>query len=343
MRTLAVAALALLPRAGEALPMRRRAVAALLLAAAFGAPAARAAEPTVSVTVEPTRIAVGDRVRLVLEVEHDAGASVAWPEPEGLEPFEVLERRVGEPRVEDGRAVSRAELVLTAFELGDLELPALAVEVVGADGAVAALAAEAPPITVTSVGLDEGGDIRAIKGPLDVPLNVLALWPWLAAILALAGVAFWLWRRPRRAVADGASVPAAPPRPPHERAYEALRRLEAERLPERGEIKTFHVRASDVVRAYVEGRFGVEALEMTTAEVVDGLRRRGAAEEVVVDLRRLLERCDLVKFAKDRPVLERCREVVPAARGLVDRTRPVAPPPEAAPDAGAAPAEAGAA
>ena len=318
--------------------MKRLAAAGLLLAAVPAA--AQTAGPAVRVTVEPTRIAVGDRVRLVVEVEHGAGASVAWPGSEGLEPFEVLERRVGEPRVEGGRTVSSAEYVLTAFELGDLELPALAVEVAAADGGVVALGTEPAAVTVTSVGVDEGGDIRAIKGPLDVPLNVLALWPWLAAILLLAGVAYWLWRRPRRAAAGGVPVPAAPPRPPHEVAYEAFRVLEAERLPERGEIKAFHVRASDVVRVYVEGRFGVEALEMTTAEVIDGLRRRGAAEEVAADLRRFLERCDLVKFAKDRPVLERCREVVPLGRGLVDRTRPAEPAPEAAPAAGAAPAEA---
>ena len=321
--------------------MRRLAFAALLFAAAPAG--AQTAAPEVRVTVEPTRIAVGDRVRLVIEVEHDAGASVAWPEAEGLEPFEVLQRRVAEPRVEGGRAVSSAEFVLTAFELGDLALPALAVEVVAADGGVAALATEPASVTVSSVGVDEGGDIRAIRGPLDVPLNVLALWPWLAAMLLAAGVAFWLWRRPRRAAASGAAAPAAPPRPAHETAYEAFRMLEAERLPERGEVKAFHVRASDIVRGYVEGRFGVDALEMTTAEVVDGLRRRGVAEEVVVDLRRLLERCDLVKFAKDRPALERCREVVPLGRSLVDRTRAAEPAPEAAPDAAAAPAEAGAA
>ncbi len=314
----------------------------LLLAGALASSAmGQTGASVVSSALEPAQIAVGDRARLSIEVEHDPGASVVWPELESLGPFEVLERRIGEPAVESGRATSSAELVLTAFELGDLEVPAVEIEVLDADGSITTLGTDPWPVTVSSVGLDEGGDIRAIKGPLDIPLGLLGLLPWLAGTLLLAGIAYWLWRRGRGRAPDSILAPAAPPRPPHEIAYEALRTLEAERLPDRGEIKTFHIRASDIVRAYVEGRFGVDALEMTTGEVLDGLLGHEVDAEVLLDFRRLLERCDLVKFAKDRPALERCREVIPLGRSLVDRTRVVVPSPEAATDAAPAPAEAG--
>ena len=316
--------------------------AALLLAAVAGVPvAAQTGAPAVSSTLEPAQIAVGDRVRLTIQVHHDATASVIWPEPESLAPFEVLERRVHEPRVEGERAQSSAELVLTAFELGDLELPAVEIEVVDADGDAVLLETDPAPVTVASVGLDEGGDIRVIKGPLDIPLNVLTLLPWLVAMLLLAGIVFRLWRRARERKPDSILAPAEPPRPAHEIAYEALRTLEAERLPDKGAIKTFHIRASDIVRAYAEGRFGVDALEMTTREVLDGLRSHDVDEAVLGDFRQLLERCDLVKFAKDRPALDRCREVIPMGRSLVDRTRVVVASPEDVPDAEPAPAEAG--
>lgn len=318
------------------------AAAVLLLAAVAGVQvAAQTGAPALGSTLEPAQIAVGDRVRLTIRVHHDATASVVWPEPESLGPFEVLERRVHEPRVEGERARSTAELVLTAFELGDLELPAVEIEVVDADGDAVMLETDPALVTVASVGLDEGGDIRVIKGPLDIPLNVLTLLPWLVAMLLLAGIVLWLWRRARGRTPDSILAPAEPPRPAHEIAYEALRTLEAERLPDKGEIKTFHIRASDIVRAYVEGRFGVDALEMTTREVLDGLRSHDVDEAVLGDFRQLLERCDLVKFAKDRPALDRCREVIPMGRSLVDRTRMVVASPEDMPDAEPAPAEAG--
>ena len=318
------------------------ATAALLLAWACGLPAAaQLGTPAVSSTLEPVQVAVGDRVRLVIEVEHAAAAAVVWPEPESLGPFEVLERRVDEPRVEGDRAVSSAELVLTAFELGDLEVPPVELQVVGADGDAMTLATESAPVTVASVGLDESGDIRAIKGPLDIPLNVLVLLPWLVGAALLAGIACWLWRRLRGRRPDGIPAPAEPPRPAHEIAYEAFRTLEADRLPDRGEIKAFHIRASDILRAYVEGRFGVDALEMTTREVLDGLRAHDVEGVVLDDFQQMLERCDLVKFAKDRPALDRCREVIPLGRSLVDRTRIVAAAIEDMPVSEPAPAEAG--
>ncbi len=321
---------------------RRSMAAALLLVTALGAPArAQTGAPVAGSTLEPARIAVGDRVRLTVTVEHDAGASVAWPDTEYLGDFEVLERRLDGPRVAGDREVSSAELVLTAFELGELEVPTVEIEVVDADGAVVTLETEPASVTVASVGLDDGGDIRAIRGPLDMPLNVLTLVPWLAGLALLAGIAYGCWRRFRRRGPASILAPPEPPRPPHEIAWEAIRALEAERLPERGEIKTFHIRASDIVRAYVEGRFGVDALEMTTGEVLDGLCSRDVDQEVIADLRRLLERCDLVKFARDRPTLERCGEVVPLGRSLVDRTREVIPTPDAATDGEPAPAEAG--
>ena len=329
--------------AREAASRGQRALAVVLLAAALPVvpAAAQTGAPAVSSTLEPAQIAVGDRARLILRVEHDAGASVTWPDSESLGPFEVLERRVDGPRVEGGRAVSSAELVLTAFELGDLEVPGIEIEVAGADGDAVMLETEPAPVTVASVGLDEGGDIRAIKGPLDIPLNVLTLLPWLAGVLLSAGIGYWLWRRSRGRAPDSILAPVEPPRPAHETAYEAFRILEAGRLPERGEVKTFHIRASDIVREYVEGRFGVDALEMTTREVLDGLRAHAVEEAILGDFRHLLERCDLVKFAKDRPVLERCNEVIPLGRSLVDRTRVVVAAPEAVQDAEPAAAEAG--
>ena len=117
-------------------------------------------------------------------------------------------------------------------------------------------------------------------------------------------------------------MPATPPRPAHVLAHEALDALEASRLLELGEVKTYHIRVSDIMRVYVEGRFGIDAMEMTTAEMLGELRRTGAGHEVMTGFRQLLDRCDLVKFAKLRPELTSCRDVVPAGRRLVDVTTP---------------------
>jgi hypothetical protein len=75
------------------------------------------------------------------------------------------------------------------------------------------------------------------------------------------------------------------------------------------------------MRRYIEGRYRVDALEMATYEVIQGLERVGVAFDTRVQFDRFLGDCDMVKFAKLRPAIEACREMIPRARKLVDETR----------------------
>jgi len=123
------------------------------------------------------------------------------------------------------------------------------------------------------------------------------------------------------------------PRPPHEVALEALAALEASGLLERGQVKEYHITASDILRTYVEARFRVDALEMTTREVLDGLSAVGADPQLRVGLRTFLEACDLVKFAKARPDAEASKSALELARRIIKESvpapRPAAPEPVA--------------
>ena len=192
----------------------------------------------------------------MVTVNHAADARLVWPDPLHLDPFELVDMRLLEPVPEGNRVQSSAELTLTAFELGELTVPAFEVEVVDAAGATVRLTTNAAVIHVETVGRDEGGDIRDIKGPLTIPFGVVTLLPWLGGLVVLAAASYWLYQRYRRRHQPTASMPVVPPRPAHEIAYEALDALAASRLLELGEVKTYHIRVSDIVRVYVEGRFG---------------------------------------------------------------------------------------
>lgn len=287
--------------------------------------AGRQAEPpTVEATLDTTTITVGGRVRLTVTVEHEAGTVVTWPDSLDLGPFEVLGAAVLEPQRLNGRVRSTERLTLTAFELGELEIPSFDVRVAGPDStSTATLSTRALPVTVASVGRDETGELRGIKGPLGIPRNWLLLWPW-ALGLSILVAAVWLFRRYRaRRKPEPAQVPKTPPRPPHELAYEALDRLELEGLLDRGEIKTHYIEVSDIIRSYIEGRYGIEALELATDEVMAGLQEVGLVPEMRQEFEWFFDECDLVKFAKLIPDPVACRAIVPAARRLVDGTRPI--------------------
>ncbi len=293
----------------------------ILLVVALAPAPLRAQAPRIRTELDTALVSVGDPMNLTVQVEHDPAASVVWPDSLDLGSVEVLGAELIPPASEAGRTITGARFTLAAFELGDLELPSFDIRVEAPDGSSTALSTNPYVITVQSVGLDEGGDIRPIRGPLGIPLSVIYVLPWALLLALLAGLGYWLWvkRRPAEASPRRSVVI---PRFPHEDAYEALDRLQASGLVDRGEIKEYHIIASEIIRTYVEGRYAVYALELTTGEVIEGLRGTDVGEDAIQAFGRFGSHCDLVKFAKLRPGPDACRDVLEAARAFVDQTRP---------------------
>ena len=320
-----------MPRARRVLGARAAASLVFVLAASITGPASAQelpAPPSLRVSVDTTEITVGERLRLTVTVEHAADAVVQWPDSLNLAPFEVLGAVVSPVTVADGRAASTAVLTLTAFELGELELPSFVVSV-ASPGGTTELITDPFGIAVVSVGLDEGADIRDIRGPLSIPRSWLVIALWVLALGVAGGAGYWLARRARQRKSDDDPASEAPPRPAHELAYEALDWLESSTLLQQGRIKDYYIEVSDVIRRYLEGRYAVRALEMTSREVLEQLGGAGVGQDIHWRCASFLEQCDLVKFAKYRPGQGACGEIVPAARALVDATLP---PPEPDPE-----------
>lgn len=292
--------------------------------------------PRVAMEVDTTVINVGDPISVVLAVDHPADWSVQWADSLDIAPFEVLEYAVTDAgagsvggtgsapgragSAPDDGALSVAMLTITSFELGELEIPPIEIAVAGPDGAVQVLSTDPFRIGVVSVGLDESGDIRDIRGPLGIARNWWALVPWLLLAAAVGAAAVYMYRRRRARPVAEVVKPKVPPRPFHLVALEALDELERSSLLERGQVKRWHVRVSEIVRTYVEGQLEVPALEMTTGEVVAGLRGAALGGRVTGAFHAFLARCDLVKFAKLRPGTDESRELLGAARSLVRMT-----------------------
>jgi hypothetical protein len=276
-----------------------------------------AAQSTATVTVDTTHLTVGDRVTMTISVEHPPGTTVAWPDSLDLAPFEVLDVGIQAPLSQGDVLRSSAVLTLTAFELGMLEIPSIDVVVSG--GVEEEVVSTDPfAVEVASVGADESGDIRDIRGPLGIPLSPLRMALLMLLPLLLAALLFVVARRLRSRKKD-VQRPALGPlaRPPHEVALEALSALEASRLLERGQVKEFHIEASDILRRYVEARFHVAALEMTTFEVLAGLEAARSDARFRDGLSAFLQQCDLVKFAKVRPPLDASSQLIDLGRRIV--------------------------
>ena len=253
---------------------------------------------------------------LRLEVESAETDSVEFPDPEdGFGGFAAIgDEPLGDRLSDDGRVVRGREYVLQPFLPGEYEIPSLNVVING----TSQLATDPIAIAVESVLEDtEAAELRDIAEPVDIPVP---WWWWVlagAGLAAILAAAAW-WLRRRRAARLAPKVVA-----PHEAALAALDELLSDGLPEAGQVKPFYLQLSDIVRRYVEERFGLRAPEQTTEEFLAAM----AAAPVIGNdhqrlLRGFLEQADMVKFAKFAPGRDEIGATVDAAKNFIRQTAP---------------------
>jgi len=189
----------------------------------------------------------------------------------------------------------------------------------------------APPATLVARAPDlpKDVDIEDIKKPIAARR---ALWPWLLAA-ALGALAWEGWRRWKsRPRPEGLAAAAEPPPPPEAAAEKALAELGASQLWERGEHAAFYLRLTDILRAYLEARYGEPASAMTSVEVARLVKSREPDLKASAAVRELLGRADLVKFARFKPAADEGPRDIQTTLGVVRATTPRAatPAPEAA-------------
>ena len=162
-------------------------------------------------------------------------------------------------------------------------------------------------------------DIRPLRGPVEIPNSFEWLW-WLIAGIAVAAVAWWLWRKfgIKKNNVEASKVTI----PPHRKAKDLLRAAnELMSDPYR-----FCSLVSDVLRGYVEERFELHAPERTTEEFMDELRSNHKLRfEHKALLEDFLSRCDLVKFARFEPTVPELEGLLESALRFIDETAPVDP------------------
>jgi hypothetical protein len=132
-------------------------------------------------------------------------------------------------------------------------------------------------------------------------------------ILAVMGAAIYYWKKHR----NRKQVPAQVPIPPHEAA---LRLLDALADAENMDGKAFYFSLSSILRTYIEARYPINALEMTTEELLPKIDLLNINREIHQELKGLLRSTDPVKFAGVPAAVEKMRQHIDIVREFVMKT-----------------------
>jgi hypothetical protein len=347
----AAAAMALVALAGLAWPPCALAQEADAAPEPGVAPVAGAAPPIeVSASIDPRTGTIGDQLRLTLRLKRPSDVGVGFPNVEDeIAPLEVVDSVIL-PTAERGDVVTETrEYLVAAFETGGLRVPGLGFYYETADGDTGSVWTDTLYLVIESV-LPETSAVeelepRDIKPPIELPRTI---WPYIlvAALAVAAFVAYrylmkW-WRSRRKPEVEAEpEEPRIPRRAAHVLAFERLKELERDDPIGRGEIPEFYVAVTDVLRLYLMDRFGVDAIDMTTAELGPAMKDAAIEPEEVGWTLGYLAHADLAKFAKHVPESEEARGDFAAAWEFVERTRFRGPAPGEEPGEAGAPGDAG--
>jgi len=207
----------------------------------------------------------------------------------------------------DGRLTVTDRYLITGFDSGTYSLPPFYAEYISGDSLkrfysdYSFLRVDRPEITPQ----DTTDVIFDIVPPLTAPVTFSEIVPWLViALISLAVIyllARFLPRNPLRKFVR----PPAPVEPAHVIALRELYKLRDEELWQKGEVKEFYSRLSDILRRYIDNRYGIMSPELTTDETVRMLQKAALTTHDQMSLvKELLSLSDMVKFAKYVPQSE---------------------------------------
>jgi hypothetical protein len=302
----------------------------LLSAGPASVPDAGAVPPRIAPVLSAEKVKLGEPFTYTVTVVHSPEERWELRPVSDLGAFGL--RSSGRERT-DGKEQSTTtfRLETALFELGEHTLPSLVFDVVGGGAARTASVSGATVVGLSSLPPDasaNGAALMDIKPNADVPVRSYRLLWLLLGLAAAVTVALLL----RRSWANRrARLPPPPPRPLPERTRQALEALRAEGLLAKGLVREYHFRLSEIIRGYLGERFGFEALECTSGELLGQMERLDPPGVQASALQRFVDQCDVAKFARAEISPTACDWALGYAFALVDATAPVTAPPPLSP------------
>ncbi|MCF8247658.1 MAG: RDD family protein [Saprospiraceae bacterium] len=273
--------------------------------------------------VDSTHMLVGDQMRLRIELSAQKDAEL---QPLNLKVisadsvFEVLAESKWDTLGTSGDQLRlQKNLLFIAWDSGYHRMPAIPVAY-KLGGRMDTFFTRDIPIQISLPQVDT--TLADIKPILTEPVKLQDyIWYILGVLALVLAVVLVLVLRKRKKILPPPSEPVVQLLP-HELALQQLDSLAQQQMWQNGQVKGYHSALTYIVREYLENRYGIQALEQTTDEILEQLHQRDFDLSLSQKLGDVLQTADLVKFAKAEPGAEFHVRAMEVARGFVIETKP---------------------
>lgn len=259
---------------------------------------------TVEAKIDSLQILIGEQAKVQLQVALDAKQRAVFPAyvdtlVRGVEIIETVKPDT-QFLNDRQRMLITQEYIVTSFDSALYYLPPMPVTVDGKIYKSKALALKVYSMPVDTLHPDQFfGQKTVMKAPF-----VWGDWYGLIGFsflaLPLLGLLIYFIIRIRDNKPIIRKIKVEPKLPPHQAAMKEIERIKTEKVWQKGQPKEYYTELTDAIRTYIKDRFGFNALEMTSTEIIDKLLEMND-KEAIKDLKYLFQTADLVKFAKHDP------------------------------------------
>ena len=257
--------------------------------------------------VESTDVQVGKPFTLDLSLKVPYGWFVEWNDfaiDTLSEQLDIIKRGEVERTADaDSNVIVKQQLTLMTFDTGQVQVPPIALKYARSFDDPNRLKAYTDPIRLysTTMTVDTTLAYKPIVEPIAAPVKFKEVFPWIlgALVLVLIALGIWYWSKHRKPKVDAdGNIGRGPVIPPYDKAVGDLKRLREEKIWQSGKVKEYFSSLTDIAREYIEGQFGVNAVEMTTDDILEEIKPLHFPKETYDKLKDTMEVADLVKFAK---------------------------------------------
>lgn len=262
----------------------------------------------VTASFDTSRIFIGDQLKYSLSIEQPDNVILNLPlfKDTLVKNIEVISGPVTDTvKNEKGTLIIKQEYLITSFDSGRYQVRPVFAELKGSDGIkrfysdYSYLEVLRPDIAPADTTLK----IYDIISPYRAPVTIGEILPWVLGLIAAVVIAYFAIKYIKKLRKEPSETEIIVLKDPaHVIALRELEQLKELRLWQKGEVKQYYSSLTEILRKYLENRFSVFSLELTTSETLDALLKTGfRKDKSYEDLKTVLSGADMVKFAKYNP------------------------------------------
>ncbi|MGQ1909270.1 hypothetical protein ACT3CE_05730 [Marinifilum sp. RC60d5] len=276
-----------------------------------------------SVKLDTNVIVIGDQIKLQLSVEQPKDIKIGFPvlSDSIVNGVEIINQFPQDTSiVSEGMIKVDKNFLITSFEGGVYKLKPFELQVYD-ENSIKVFRSDTLLLGVHTMQIDTTKANFDIVMPIETPLSLAEIAPWLVgALLFIALIGFLIWYFRFRKKDQPLFTTTKPDEPAHIIALRKLDELKKEKLWQSGKIKMFHSEITDTIRLYLDKRYNLSTQESTTDEILEAVNSVEVNNDWHRNLREILERADLAKFAKFQPLPDENERSLKYAYQIVENT-----------------------